>query len=347
MSDEVEDLVEAGLVLLRSGDLEGSQQLTQEAQRLAPEDPRVIELAEELRRAGGTATPFEAPPVDLFADLPVRPAANPFAAPMASMAPLSPSLPAPRPPADPFSTPPSFLVPPSDTPTDKFGGPLPAPAPAAAAADPLGALPWEVSGPRGPGVASSPPSDPFLLFKSDGRTPQPAPKPPTMPPRLSIPSGSQTMPAGVGRMPETGEMAHVVRARAAPPPAPPQESEEGLLAEARDRLAFDDYSGAMGVLDRLLADQPKHPEALKLKGLCEQQLLSMLESKLGDTARKPKLRLRLDEVIWLNLDHRAGFILSQVDGDMSIEDLYSLSGMSRLDTARILVQLVEERVISL
>jgi hypothetical protein len=49
--------------------------------------------------------------------------------------------------------------------------------------------------------------------------------------------------------------------------------------------------------------------------------------------------------VWLNLDHRAGFVLSQIDGEVNYEDLFSVSGMSRVDTARILSQLLRDGVI--
>jgi hypothetical protein len=61
----------------------------------------------------------------------------------------------------------------------------------------------------------------------------------------------------------------------------------------------------------------------------------------------PRVLLKQDEIIWLNLDHRAGFVLAQIDGTLSLEDLFAVSGMSRLDTARILVHLKEQGVISL
>jgi hypothetical protein len=52
-----------------------------------------------------------------------------------------------------------------------------------------------------------------------------------------------------------------------------------------------------------------------------------------------------EEVIWLNLNHRAGFILSQIDGAVTYEDLIALSGMPRLDTVRILADLITNNVI--
>jgi hypothetical protein len=60
----------------------------------------------------------------------------------------------------------------------------------------------------------------------------------------------------------------------------------------------------------------------------------------------PRLGIKPEEVLWLNLDHRAGFLLAQVDGSVSYEDLFALSGLPRLDTARILATLLQEGVIT-
>jgi len=79
--------------------------------------------------------------------------------------------------------------------------------------------------------------------------------------------------------------------------------------------------------------------------VCEENLIQMYESKLGSMDRVPRVALPPDEIIWLNLDPRAGFVLAQIDGMVSFEDLYAVCGLKRLDTARILSQLVEEGVV--
>ena len=66
----------------------------------------------------------------------------------------------------------------------------------------------------------------------------------------------------------------------------------------------------------------------------------MYESKLGPPGAIPRLAIQPEEVMWLNLDHRAGFLLAQIDGTVSYEDLFALSGLPRLDTARILAALL-------
>ncbi len=135
-----------------------------------------------------------------------------------------------------------------------------------------------------------------------------------------------------------------------PPDAPAGAEElhgevETLLRGARDLLELDDHSGAMDLINKALELSPNDPEVLKMRERSEHTLQAMFESKLGSLDATPRVALKDDEIIWLNLDHRAGFVLAQIDGTVTFEDLFAVSGMSRLDTARILAQLVEEGVI--
>jgi hypothetical protein len=120
-----------------------------------------------------------------------------------------------------------------------------------------------------------------------------------------------------------------------------------LLQGAQDLIGLDDHSGAMDLLLRAQRLAPDRPDVRRLRERTEAKLLGMLESKLGRMDAMPRVLLKQDEIIWLNLDHRAGFVLAQIDGTLSLEDLFAVSGMSRLDTARILVHLKEQGVISL
>lgn len=135
-----------------------------------------------------------------------------------------------------------------------------------------------------------------------------------------------------------------------PPPLPrqatPREEVRTLLRGAKDLLDLDDHSGAMDLILKAQALAPDDPEVQAMRDNSERVLLVMFESRLGSLSAVPRVKLKEDEIIWLNLDHRAGFVLAQIDGSVSFEDLFSLSGMSRLDTARILSQLVEEGVVS-
>jgi len=138
--------------------------------------------------------------------------------------------------------------------------------------------------------------------------------------------------------------------RATPPPVKrPQnlrQEVESLIKGARDLLELDDHTGAMDLIEKAAELAPDDPMVQKLKENSEVVLQSMYESKLGRLNARPKLLLRPDEIIWLNLDHRAGFVLAQIDGSVTYEDLLAICGMSRLDTLRILSQLVGAGVIA-
>lgn len=135
-------------------------------------------------------------------------------------------------------------------------------------------------------------------------------------------------------------------AEAAPDSSKLREEVETLLQGARDLLELDDHTGAMELILKAEQLAPADPDVVSMRERSEKTLQTMFESKLGEMSSRPRVLLKEDEIIWLNLDHRAGFVLAQIDGTVSFEDLFEVCGMSRLDTARILAQLIEEGVIS-
>ncbi|XXF75541.1 hypothetical protein P2318_21045 [Myxococcaceae bacterium GXIMD 01537] len=153
--------------------------------------------------------------------------------------------------------------------------------------------------------------------------------------------------AGVPLGPESAGWLHApVPPRAAQEaPAPASEELESLLDGARELLELDDCSGALEVLRRARDLAPGDARARDLETRAERTLLSMLESRLGDMRGVPRQGLQPGDVMWLTLDSHAGFLLSQVDGWVSYDDLFALSGLTRLETARILTRLLDEGVI--
>lgn len=123
------------------------------------------------------------------------------------------------------------------------------------------------------------------------------------------------------------------------------EDSERLLARAQHLLDLNDFSGALEVAERIATGIPGHPEAEALRSLCTRQLLEMYESRIGPLSGVPRVAVKPDEVVWLHLDHRAGFLLAQVDGRVSFDDLFAISGMSQLETARLLAQMLDEKII--
>ena len=117
------------------------------------------------------------------------------------------------------------------------------------------------------------------------------------------------------------------------------------MTGARELFELGDFSGSLELVEKVLKKQPTHEGARAYLKRNEQTLLKMYESKLGDMLKVPRQLVPPDEVIWMNMHHRAGFILSQVDGSLSYDDLLSVSGMDRFDTVRILADLVGNGII--
>jgi hypothetical protein len=212
-----------------------------------------------------------------------------------------------------------------------------------------------------PGLAKAnvskvtPPPPPQIVEATAQPLPAQAPMPTPPVPSLSpgAAGSSAWEEAARGRMEDLGPaggakddalgLVHVT-----PPPRAPTAQDQRLilLHRAKDLLDLADHSGALDVVEKVLAVDPENVDAKQIRERCRTQLLAMFESKIGRLDRRPKVVVKSEEIIWLNLDHRAGFVLSQVDGGTTFEQLFSVSGMGRLDTAKILVQLIEQKVIS-
>lgn len=68
---------------------------------------------------------------------------------------------------------------------------------------------------------------------------------------------------------------------------------------------------------------------------------------LGEGEQIPRVLLDPSALQGLDLDHRAGFLLSLIDGMTSVDDLMELSGMPRENVEQLLLRLLEVGAITL
>lgn len=127
--------------------------------------------------------------------------------------------------------------------------------------------------------------------------------------------------------------------------APPEDGE--ALLEMRDRFAMGDFSGAMAIAEEILSKSPDQKEAASLAEKCRDVLFDMYGSRLSNLDEPPRIIMSPEQLRWLSLDHRAGFLLSMVDGLSTLEEILDVSGMSRLDSMRILCELLDRKVITI
>jgi hypothetical protein len=107
---------------------------------------------------------------------------------------------------------------------------------------------------------------------------------------------------------ESTESLRLVSARSRAPLA----GAPDLAAEMNDRFALGDFTGALRAAELVLGQRPDDPEAAQVAA-----------------------------VSWLGLDHRAGFLLSMVDGTTTVEEIVDLSGMPEHEALRLLAELID------
>ena len=118
-----------------------------------------------------------------------------------------------------------------------------------------------------------------------------------------------------------------------------------LIEGATDLYGLNDFEGALQLILKAESQGQDDGRLRQLREQCEAQLLKLYEARLGDLQQTPKTKVHSSELVWLNLDHRAGFVLSLVDGTVSYDELFALSGMPKLETARVVAQLIRDGII--
>jgi tetratricopeptide (TPR) repeat protein len=222
--------------------------------------------------------------------------------------------------------------------------PEPVPLPAPARPQPAPAPVQRGPAPSGGGGAGGPPAEEPL---GQEYAPSPWDDGPAAPATIELGSTSEGL--DLEAVAEQSDLRPLVPEGARPPAAAaggPRNDVEVWLSAAKELFSLGDFSGSLELIEKILQLDPDHGEARDYLRQNEATLVSMYESKLGSLARIPRLAIKPEEVMWLNLDHRAGFLLAQIDGTVDFESLFALSGLPRLDTARILANLIADGVIT-
>lgn len=144
----------------------------------------------------------------------------------------------------------------------------------------------------------------------------------------------------------------------APPISPPFDSEDlrrtgpravpaDKLAAIEARVAAGDYGRALVLAEAALVEHPGDPSLNKHVDGCRDRMYRRYLERLGAADHVPRLAVHAGAITGLALDHRAGFLLSCIDGGSTIEEIIDVSAMPRLDAVRILYELVQEGVIEM
>jgi hypothetical protein len=165
-----------------------------------------------------------------------------------------------------------------------------------------------------------------------------APSSPSTPPQVAV--GERSL------SPSSIEAAVLGAISAPSAPEITERTIEDPVAEMRERFSLGDYTGALEMSELILAEEPGNLEAAECGENCRTVLENMYAARLGSLDRAPMVVVPRTQMRWLSMDHRAGFILSLIDGSSSIEMILDVSGMPKLDALRILHELVQQKIVA-
>jgi hypothetical protein len=112
-----------------------------------------------------------------------------------------------------------------------------------------------------------------------------------------------------------------------------------LLERATEWGRASDLDHAVTAVDLALSEDPNSALAQKLIHRNRETIMTAFQGFLGDLQRAPTLARPLHELGSAPISPRAAFLLSRVDGTLSLDEILDVSGMPRLEAYRYLCQL--------
>jgi hypothetical protein len=112
-----------------------------------------------------------------------------------------------------------------------------------------------------------------------------------------------------------------------------------LLEKAGDWSEAGELDKAVTAVDLALSEDPNSALAQKLITRNKDTIMSLFQAYLGDLDRTPQLAKPLHELSKEPISPRAAFLLSRIDGMLTIDELLDVSGMPRMEAYRHLCQL--------
>jgi hypothetical protein len=112
-----------------------------------------------------------------------------------------------------------------------------------------------------------------------------------------------------------------------------------LLERATEWGHTSELERAVTAVDLALSEDPNSALAQKLIHRNRDTIMNAFQGFLGDLQRSPSLARPLHELGSAPISPRAAFLLSRVDGTLSLDEILDVSGMPRLEAYRYLCQL--------
>ncbi len=145
-----------------------------------------------------------------------------------------------------------------------------------------------------------------------------------------------------------GEAATLDPASPAPPTSPGRTTiVDPAMARIEALMAARDHFGALRDADAILARDPTHAAAARAAEQCRRHLGDVYLSHLGTGFDIPRLAVPVETLGAHGVDRWSAYLISRFDDHVTVDDLIHLTGYSRLDTYRLLYDLVQRGIAAL
>lgn len=112
-----------------------------------------------------------------------------------------------------------------------------------------------------------------------------------------------------------------------------------LIEQAQVWAAAEELDKSVAAIDLALSEDPNSALAQKLIQRNRDTIMSVFQGFVGNLDRQPSLARPLHELGSAPISPRAAFLLSRVDGALTLDEILDVSGMPRLEAYRYLCQL--------
>ncbi len=112
-----------------------------------------------------------------------------------------------------------------------------------------------------------------------------------------------------------------------------------LIERAQAWSGITELDKAITAIELALSEDPNSALAQKLIHRNRDTIMTIFQSFLGDLERQPALARPLHELASAPISPRAAFLLSRIDGTLTLDEILDVSGMPRLEAYRHLCQL--------
>jgi tetratricopeptide (TPR) repeat protein len=123
------------------------------------------------------------------------------------------------------------------------------------------------------------------------------------------------------------------------------EGDASLLADAVELFREGQAQESLELLETLARDNPRRMGIQGYYELVRSHLYGYYRERIADASSVLKVKIAPEEVMRFNLPADAGFVLSMVDGNTSVNEILALSGMDPFDALRMVNKLVEAGIV--